>query len=291
MRRSLTATAGAPLVAAVTLLILICAEPSAQRRGGAAANPGVPIATNTILQNPDEYYGKQVTISAGVEQILSKTAFLIDQWKGAGTTEVKAIGKPILVIAPSLTAPLDQKHYLLMTGQIMKFDPSALAVAAVDYKLDLAPEVGAKFQGQPVLLATSVISSTYTDLTRKPLPPPSAAEISLDEAMKTIGPAFAALRTATQESKADVVAGNAAKLEPAFTVAETIWDNLGQSGPAEWAREARDDSASIESAAAAGNWDVAKLTAGALNQVCQNCHAAYREKQDDGTFRIKPGSF
>ena len=35
------------------------------RRGGAAANQGLPLATNTILKNPTAYYGKQITISAG----------------------------------------------------------------------------------------------------------------------------------------------------------------------------------------------------------------------------------
>jgi cytochrome c556 len=251
----------------------------------------MPTATNTILQNPGAYYGKSVTISAGVEQILSKTAFLIDQWKGVGATGVTPVGKPIMVIAPYLTSPLDPKHYLLMSGQIVKFDPAALATLAADYTLDLEPEVAAKYQGQPVLLATSVKNSTYAELARKPIRAPSTAEVSLTAAMKTIGPAFAVLRSATQESKADVVAENAAKLKPAFTQMEAIWAGLGQKPAAEWTRAARAHAESIESAAAAANWDAVKTSAGALNQLCQNCHAAYRERQDDGTFRVKSGSF
>jgi cytochrome c556 len=66
---------------------------------------------------------------------------------------------------------------------------------------------------------------------------------------------------------------------------------LGQSAAAEWAREALVHSASIERAAAAGNWDAVKTSAGALNQLCQNCHGVYRERLEDGTFRIKAGSF
>ena len=63
---------------AATLLLALSAAPSAQRRrGGADPNAGVPIATNTIVEHPDAYYGKRVTISAGVEQILSKTAFVM----------------------------------------------------------------------------------------------------------------------------------------------------------------------------------------------------------------------
>ncbi|HEV3215306.1 MAG TPA: hypothetical protein VGZ27_06265 [Vicinamibacterales bacterium] len=276
------------LVSAGMMLIVMSAAPRGQRgRGGADPNQGAPAATNAILQNPDAYYGKRVTISAGVEQVLSKTAFVIDQRKAVGVGGVTGIGKPILVIAPYLTGALDERHYLLMTGQIVKFDPAAIAGVPADYKLDLAPEVGAKYLGQPVLVATSVRTSTYVEVGKKPVPPPSAAELSLDAAMKTIAPAFAELRTAIQESKTDVVSGNAVKLKPMFTQAETIWNTLGQSPAAAWAREAQAHTAAIETAAAGGDWAAAKASATALNQVCQNCHAAYRERQEDGTFRIK----
>jgi len=53
-------------------------------------------------------------------------------------------------------------------------------------------------------------------------------------------------------------------------------------------RDARTQVASIETALAAGNWDAVKSSAAALNQTCQSCHAAHRERQDDGTFRINP---
>jgi hypothetical protein len=255
----------------------------------------VPIATNTILENPAAYYGKPVTISAGVEQRLSKTAFLVDQRKVFGANDVKAIGKPILVIAPYLSGPLDPGGYVLVSGELMKLDaatiPGAIDRVAAEHQLDLPLEIIAKYQGQPVLLATSVINSTSVDVARKPLPPPSAEEASLIAAMKTIGPAFATMRAAVEESKADVVTANAAKISPAFTRAETVWDDLGQSAPAEWAREAHAHSASLESAAAAGNWDAVKTSASALNQLCQNCHAVYRDRLEDGTFRIKAGTF
>jgi cytochrome c556 len=288
-----TSPMNAVLVAvAGTMLIVMAASPSAQRRrGGPGPNTGAPIATNTILQNPDAYYGKPVTMSAAVEQVLSKTVFVIDQRKAVGAKDVAAIGKPILVIAPYLTGPLDQKSYLLIRGQIVRFDPAAIARMAADYTLDLAPEIGAKYEGQPVLVATSIINSRYVELGKKPITPPSAEDISLGAAMKTIGPAFAALRTAAQQSKADLVTENAAKLIPAFSRTETTWDDLGQSPATAWTREAGSHAASIGRDAAAGNWEAVKTSAAALNQLCQNCHGTYREQQEDGTFRLKPGSF
>jgi hypothetical protein len=67
---------GAPLALAAVMLMVMSAAPRAQRgRNRGDANQGVPVATNTIQQHPDAYDGKQVTISAGVEQVLSKTAF------------------------------------------------------------------------------------------------------------------------------------------------------------------------------------------------------------------------
>jgi len=261
----------------------------AQRRGGRDnAAAGLPVSTNAVLEDPDAYYGKLVTMSAGVEQVLSKTAFVIDQRKAVGPKSVQSIGKPILVIAPYLTASLDHAQYLMMRGQIVKFDQAAIARVASDYSLDLGPEAGAKYAGQPVLVATSVVTSTSLELGRKPMMP---EELSLSATMKTINSSFAALRTAAQESKADAIAANTAKLAPAFKQTETLWDNLGQSPAGEWAREAQSHTASIEKAAGAGDWETVKTSAAALNQTCASCHGVYRERQDDGVFRFKAGSF
>ena len=155
------------------------------------------------------------------------------------------------------------------------------------YVLDLPAETTAAFEGRPVLLANSIRNATYTELAKKPIAPPSETEVAFSSAMKVIGPSFTALRSASQESKADDVTANAAKLQPAFTQAETIWNGLGLEPAAQLARDARASAAAIERAAAAGDWDAVKESAAALNQLCQICHASYRERQDDGTFRFK----
>jgi hypothetical protein len=277
-------------LAVSAFVIVAIAETSAQRRRGSDnASQGAPVATNTILQNPDAYVGKPVTVSAGVEQVLSKTAFVIDQRRAVSATKVKPMGRPMLVIAPYLNAALDQKHYLLMRGQIVKFDPVAIAKAAPDYTLDLNPDAAAAFTGRPVLLATAVINSTYTDLAKKPIPPPTATDVALSAAMKSINPAFAALRTAAQDSKPDAAKESAAKLKAAFAEAAAIFD-ASKSPAAGRIREASGHASALETAAEAGRWEAAKAASGELNQMCQNCHAAYRERQDDGTFRLKSGA-
>jgi cytochrome c556 len=283
-RSSPFAAASAALAAA---LVMAVALPEAQRRGGRDNSAqGLPVATNTILANPDAFYGKLVTVSAGVDAMLSKTTFLVDQWKAVGTEEAVPIGKPLLVIAPYLETSLEHRQYFLMRGQVMKFD--AAAVAAAGYTLDLAPDLQAKYLGQPVLVATSVVNSTSVELGRKPL---MSEEIAMTAAMKTISPAFAALRTAAEGAKASDVAQQTARLLPAFSQTEAIWDGLGQSPAAQWARDARAQAADIDKAAAAGNWDAVKASAAELNQLCQSCHSAYRERSDDGTFRFKAGTY
>ena len=208
-------------------LLVGAAIAEAQRRGGRDnAAQGLPVATNTILANPDAYYGKLVTVSAGVDAMLSKTVFLVDQWKALGTEEAVPMGKPILVIAPYLSAALEHRQYFLLRGQVVKFDPAAIGAAASGYALDLPPDMQARYLGQPVLVATSVVNATSVELGRKPLMP---EEIAMTAAMKTIAPAFAALRTAADAAKVAEVSQNTAKLMPAFTQTEAIWDGLGQS--------------------------------------------------------------
>lgn len=288
MRNTRVSTIGISLVASTAILVGLTSGVDAQRRRGSDNSTfGAPVATNTIVDAPDQYFGKLVTITAGVERMVSKTTFLMDQQKAAGPNDVKAIGKPILVIAPYLTSSLDQKKYFLVRGQVLKLEPSALARVAPDYVLDLPDDLGEKYMGQPVLVATSVLNSTYVELARKPIPPPTRADEALTAAMKTISPAFNALRTAAQESKADEVRTNLAAIAPAFAQAETVLGDLRHAAAAQ-ARDARAQVASIETALAAGNWDAVKSSAAALNQTCQSCHASHRERQDDGTFRIKP---
>lgn len=175
--KSLTRKWAICLVAAGMALVVTMAAPSGQRQRADNTSEGIPVATNAILQNPEADHGKLITVSAGVEERLSTTVFVVDQRKAVGLKEVKPIGKPILVIAPYLTTALEEKGYLLVRGPLVKFDPAAIARIAPDYRFDLAPEVGARYHGQPVLVATSVVDATFNELAKKPLPPPAAEEV------------------------------------------------------------------------------------------------------------------
>ena len=169
MRDIFSSAIGISLAAGAAIVFVLGTGVDAQRRRGNDYSAfGTPVATNTIVDAPDRYVGKVVTITAGVERMTSKTTFLMDQQRVSGLKDVTAIGKPILVIAPYLTSSLDQKKYFLVRGQLVKLEASALTKLAPDYVLDLPEDLSAKYLGQPVLVASSVLDSTYVELVAKP---------------------------------------------------------------------------------------------------------------------------
>src|SRR5262245_54664931 len=91
------------------------AEPQQAGRGGRGQGPGgapatpakplVPLAASTLAKNPQTYYGENITVTATVEQTLSKTSFSVDQDK------TKSTGQEILVVAPTMRDAVDPNTY------------------------------------------------------------------------------------------------------------------------------------------------------------------------------------
>jgi hypothetical protein len=280
--RRVTVLTGLVLIAAV-------AAPSAQRRRAGNAGEGLPVGTAQILRQPETYFGKRVTVSAGVDEILSGTAFVADQRKATSATTVVPAGAPLLVIAPYLKTSLDPKGYLVVRGEVVKFDgPAALASVEPGYKLDIPPDVVAKYQGKPVLVALSIRDGKFKELGAKLLPPPSAEEVSMTTVMKTISGSFGQLEGAIDVKQADVVTAQAAKLQPAFAEAAQIFGTAQRMPAADLARAASGHAASLEKAATAADWVAAGDAFRALRQQCQSCHKTQRQTQEDGTFRFAP---
>ncbi len=259
------------------------AQPPAQP-AGPPPRPLVPVAANTLTANPDRMYGELVTITAAIDQILSKTAFTIEQRTVAGTRLKNS--DDLLVLAPTLQLPVDLNSYVTVFGEVVRFDPAEIASKAKDYKLDLAPDVVAKYIGRPAVIATGVVNAKMLDVAKRQPPPLSAEEEAYSKMMKRVGPAFTALRNAAASSSADV-APSAGVLKQAFTETEAFWKAKGKADAIQWAHDARTQAESIERDAAAGKWEAVTAAAATLGQRCQACHGAYRERFDDGSFRIK----
>jgi hypothetical protein len=265
------------------------AAPAPAPAASAPPKPLVPVATNTVTAHPDAYYGQAVTINAAVEQILSKSAFSVDQRRVGAAADVKRTPTDVLVLVPTIQSPVELNAYVTVMGELVKFDPAEITRKAKDYKLDLPADVVAKYSGRPALLATSVINEKFVDLAKRLPPPLNAEEEAYQKVMRQVGPAFAALRPAVEASNAETAAKNAAVLQKAFTDTEAFWKPK-KAEPTLWAQNARKEVEAVQAAIAAGKWDDAKAHAATVGQACAQCHGAYRERFDDGSFRIKPSS-
>ena len=250
---------------------------------GAQQKPYIPLAASTLANKPDAYYGELVTVTATVEQVLSKSAISVDQ------DQTKSTGKEILVLAPTMNGTVDLNSYVTVIGELMPFDPAEVAKKAKGYTLDISPEIAAKFKGRPVVLATAVVNSAGIDVAKKPIPPPTADDLTLSKVMKQVGPANTALRGDIDKMDVALTKEHAGLLKRMFTETEIFWKAKNKPEPTQLARDAIKDAEALEAAVAANNWDQARTAAGSLGQKCGGCHRTYREAMDDGTFRIKAG--
>ena len=259
------------------------AAPAGQPPAPAAApaKPLVPVAASTLAAHPETYYGERVTMTGTVEQALGTLVFSVDQDK------TKTLDQQILVLAPRMNAPVAPNTYITVIGEVIAFDSAEVAKRAKDYPVEISPETAAKFKGRPVIFATNVINTAGTDLALRLPPPMTTEELALQKAMKAIAPASAALRGDADKMDANLAKEHAAALKQAFTQTEAIWKAKGKADAVQIAADARKLAETIELDAAAAKWDEVKSSAGTLNTKCGACHGVYRERFDDGSFRIK----
>ena len=115
-------------------------------------------------------------------------------------------------------------------------------------------------------------------------------EVDLDATMKKVGPAFAALRKSIEAMDAKMAKEQTEILEKSFDDVEKFFESKGKHDGHQWASDAKKVVDTIEKAAGDSKWDEVKASAGSLGKTCQTCHTAYREKAEDGTYRMKPGN-
>jgi cytochrome c556 len=255
--------------------------PAAPAPAAAPAKPIVPVAASTLAEHPDTYYGENVTMTGAVEQSLAQLTFSVDQDK------TKSTGKEVLVIAPRLSGAVEANTYVTVIGEVVRFDPEEVAKKAKEYKMELPPDVASKYKGHPVIFATAVINTAGVDLAKKPLPPVTADDELLTKIMKQVGPANGALRTDIEKMDAKLAKEHATVLKQAFTQTEAFWKSKGKADAIQWSAEARKHAEAIDLAATGGNWDGVKASAGTLGQQCGACHGVYRERLEDGSYRLK----
>lgn len=260
------------LIALLLVLAVMQAAPAPPPRP-------VPVAANTLANAPDSYYGQVVSITATVDRQLTPAAFVIDHDR-AKSSELE-----VLVVAAALTSPLQPGTPITVVGEAARFDAADArrAKELASFPADLA----ARYQGRPAIFATSVVTASMVDLAKRVPPPMTPAEEAFDAVMKRVGPAFNGLRTAATASDAAAAAGHAKVLKSAFAEAEAFWKARGATDALDWNRMAAKQSDVLERAVRAADWAQVKTAADELNRSCSTCHTAYRERYDDGTYRVR----
>jgi hypothetical protein len=243
--------------------------------------PLIPIAASTLAATPDAYYGEPVSMAGAVDRNLSKTVFTVDQ------DRTRSTGKDVLVIAPNLQRQVPVDSYVTVIGEVVKFDPAALGEKLKSLNLDLAPDVAVKLVGKPAVIATNVIDATGADVARRLPPPLTGEEEAYQKLMKQVGSSNGALRKAIEGSDGKLAAEHSSTLKKTFVDVEAFWRARRKRDAANWAQDARRLSEHIERSVAAGRWDDVKTHVGTLGKTCQACHGVYRDRFDDGSYRIK----
>ena len=287
MKRSTKSTVTVAGIALASFLIsytALTAEQGGQAPPPAANTPPkplVPVAASSVAANPDQYVGEYVTLTGAVEANLSKTSFSVDQDK------TKATGKEVLVLAPTLQKQADANGYVTVIGQLIKFDEKEIAEKLKDYQIDLSPADAAKFKGKPVVLATAVINSSGIDIAKKPIPPMTADDLALQKIMTKLPPAQGAVRKSLDSKDMAGAKEQAVVLKDAFTQIETFFKTKNNQEAMKWAGEGKSHADAILVNLGLNNIEAAKTSVTPLGGTCASCHGKYRERMEDGTFRIK----
>lgn len=252
-------------------------------QGGAApaAKPLVPVAASSVATNPAPYLGENVTMTATVEANLTKTVFTVDQDK------TKSTGKDVLVIAPYMQKAADQNGYVTVIGELIKFDDKQVAAKLKDYKLDLSPADIQKYAGKPVVLATSVINNAGVDIAKKPIPPMTADDLALQKIMTKLPTAQAAVRKSLDSKDMAGAKEQATLLKDSFTQIEAFFKTKGNEDAMKIAAEGKQHSDAMLVNLGMSNIEAAKTSITPLGGTCGSCHGKYRDRMDDGTFRLK----
>jgi hypothetical protein len=269
------------LVLAICACTLVLAVATRAQQAPAVGANLVPVAASSLLQHPELYLNQSVSIYGTVEQLISSTAFSLDQ------DAKKASMTDLLVIAPTMHTQPKAGNYMTVVGVVIKFDPAEIQKRLKGYTLDLAPNVQERYKDKVIVLASAVVDPGMVDLAKVLPKPATPDEEALSKIMKTVTPAVAELRKGADSSDKALVTTQAQALGKVFTETKTVFERQKMDDAIGWATEAAALMAAAEKAATAGQFADVTASATKLQTLCQQCHAARRERLEDGTYRIK----
>jgi hypothetical protein len=189
----------------------------------ASPQPAGNVTLDDITENPETYFGQTVTVEGGIDEVRSEQAFTI-----ASSTLVDA--NEVLVVSATgqaFDAALEAEQPVRVTGELREF---VLAEIERDFDLTLDPELEAEFEGQPVIVASSVEvigdAAAAPDVTTTP--DADTTVVAGTDGNVTLGDITAEPdtyidQTVTVEGGVDEVRG-----ERAFTIADNTFLDLNE---------------------------------------------------------------
>ncbi|MDA1306998.1 MAG: hypothetical protein O2917_07035 [Acidobacteria bacterium] len=268
------------LVAASAALLLVTVTLRAQQAPPANL---VPVTAASLAAQPERYVGKIVAVHGSVETFISATAFSVDQ------DPTRATLTDVLVIAPNLQGHAGAGEYVTVIGEVLWFTADAVKAKAGGYTLDLPPGAVARFEGRPMVLASSVVNSALAELAPFIPPPLTPEEEAFDAIMKQVNPTFGELRKGLEASDAAIVAEQGTKLRGLFGETRAFFAKRATPDAEEWAGSAVTLIETVTTGAASGDWAGAKEAASQIQPLCATCHNAHRERLQDGSYRVRQG--
>lgn len=241
----------------------------------------VPVTAASLATQTDRYLGQVVAVYATVEAGITATTFLLDQ------DPKRTAINDVLVIAPNLNAQAKPGEYVTVVGEVMRFDPAVIATKAPRYKLDLPADADTRYRGKVMVLATSVVDGTMTELAKFVPPPVTPEEAAFDAIMKQVNPTLGEMRKGVEASDAAIVKTQGTKLRDLFAETRAFFAKRSVADAQGWAGDAVSLVEAVTKGAASNDWAAAKEAASKIQPLCAQCHNAHRERLEDGTYRVK----
>ena len=124
-------------------------------------------------------------------------------------------------------------------------------------------------------------------------PYPIFTEAHLDATMTTLGPNVAGVRAALAAGDHSTAKERAIRSREQLATTITFWRDRERRDAVQWLRAALDRLDALDTALSVESVDgaAAEAIADELAEACAACHAAYREPDGDGGYRVQSGAF
>jgi cytochrome c556 len=112
-------------------------------------------------------------------------------------------------------------------------------------------------------------------------------EKQFQKLMKEVGDVGKRFRSGVESKNSEQVSKDANRAAEIHKQLVAFWHDRKAADAVKWSEETSKAATMLATAAKVGDWEKAKTELQNYGKSCKGCHDAYREKLDDGSYRIK----